>query len=266
MTMTLDGPAPAKPAISDEIVAHYRDHGWAIARNFFSTDQIARVGDSAEALLRRTDLMHTDNIRCRWSTDVNNGACVFETFDPVADLSPECGELALDQRLLAAVSALYGEPAHLFKDKLIFKPPGIKGYAMHQDYISWPGFPKSFMTVLVPIDPSTEENGCTEVFSGYHHLGNMSANDGEYHELQLDRIDLSRGVKMELAPGDVGFFSGFTPHRSAPNRSGRYRKQLYLSYNADSDGGDQRAAHYAEFHVWLRKKYAEYGKHNVYFR
>ena len=31
---------------------------------------------------------------------------------------------------------LYGEPACLFKDKLIYKPPGVKGYGLHQDWIA----------------------------------------------------------------------------------------------------------------------------------
>jgi 2-aminoethylphosphonate dioxygenase len=55
------------------------------------------------------------------------------------------------------------------------------------------------------------------------------------------------------------------PHRSAANASSRGRRLLYLSYNADSDGGDRREEHDREFLGWLRKKYAEYGKTNVYF-
>jgi hypothetical protein len=39
-----------------------------------------------------------------------------------------------------------------------------------------------------------------------------------------------------------------------------------LSYNKFSDGGPQREKHYEEFHRWLRVKYAEYGKTNLYFR
>jgi hypothetical protein len=66
-------------------------------------------------------------------------------------------------------------------------------------------------------------------------------------------------------PGDVAIFGGFVPHRSAPNRSDRWRRQLYLSYNKESDGGPQRAKHYAEFHAWLVKKYAQYGKTETYF-
>jgi 2-aminoethylphosphonate dioxygenase len=41
---------------------------------------------------------------------------------------------------------------------------------------------------------------------------------------------------------------------------------LYLSYNARSDGGSQREKHYREFHDWLRVKYAQYGRKDVYFQ
>ncbi len=39
-----------------------------------------------------------------------------------------------------------------------------------------------------------------------------------------------------------------------------------LSYNAFSDGDEQREQHYAEFKGWLRERYAEYGKTGTLFR
>ena len=125
---------------------------------------------------------------------------------------------------------------------------------------------RSFLTVLIPIDGSTMENGCTEVFPGYHRQGCLSSEDGQYHELPDDLVDEARAVPLELQPGDIAIFGGFTPHRSAPNRSNVWRRQLYCSYNQHSDGGDQRAKHYEEFHRWLRVKYAEYGKADVHFQ
>jgi ectoine hydroxylase-related dioxygenase (phytanoyl-CoA dioxygenase family) len=177
-----------------------------------------------------------------------------------------CARLAADPRLLGLLAGVYGEPAHLFKDKLIFKPPGAKGYDLHQDYIAWKDFPRSFITVLVPVDPCHRGNGCTEVFPAYHRQGCLAPEDGDYHPLPADVVDESKVVPLELEPGDVALFGAFTPHRSAPNRSAGWRRQLYLSYNAASDGGERRTAHYQEFHAWLKVKYAEYGKHHVYFR
>jgi ectoine hydroxylase-related dioxygenase (phytanoyl-CoA dioxygenase family) len=256
----------SRPTLTDEQRNFYHEQGFLVLRDFFPADLMAEASAEADALLRRNDLIAVENLRCRWQPNVTTGACEFETFDPVIDLGPVCRRIAHNERLLAALAALYGDLACLFKDKLIFKPPGVKGYGLHQDWISWPGFPRSFLTVLVPFDRADADNGCTEVFPGYHKNGTLSPEDGNYHELSTDLIDESRGINLELDPGDVAIFGGFTPHRSAPNRSDRWRRQLYLSYNKLSDGGRQRERHYEEFHRWLRVKYAEYGKTNLYFR
>jgi hypothetical protein len=254
------------PALSDAQRDAYDEQGFLILRGLFARKLIDWAADEAETLLERKDLISTCNLRCRWQPNVVTGQCRFETFDPVIDIAPVCWALAHHDRLLTVLAALYGEEACLFKDKLIFKPPGVKGYGLHQDWIAWPGFPRSFLTVLVPIDPSNLANGCTQVFPGYHRQGSLSPEDGHYHELSLDLIDESKGVPLELEPGDVAVFGGFTPHRSAPNRSDGWRRQLYLSYNKRSDGGEQRSKHYAEFHRWLRAQYAEYNKPDVYFQ
>lgn len=244
----------------------YQTDGFLIQREVFSRAEVDELAAEAARLLQRKDLIDIDNIRCRWQNNADTGECKFDCFDPVLDLSPQCRRAAHDPRILSIVSALYGEPACLFKDKLIFKPPGALGYAPHQDYISWKSFPTSFVTVIVAIDPSGADNGATEVFPGYHQSGCLTPKDGLYHELTADMVDLSKGVMLELQPGDIALFSGYTPHRSAPNRSKESRRLLYLSYNALSDGGEQREKHYAEFHLWLKDRYAEYGKTNTFFR
>ncbi|HEX5446870.1 MAG TPA: phytanoyl-CoA dioxygenase family protein [Pirellulales bacterium] len=251
--------------LSAEQVAAYHDTGYLILPGLFTGDEIGAVAAEAEALLARQDLIDTQNLRCRWQPSESGGPCLFETFDPVIDIAPRCARLAADRRILDALGSLYGDEACLFKDKLIFKPPGAKGYGLHQDYIAWKGFPRSFVTVLVAIDGADRSNGCTEVFAGYHQQGCLSAEDGQYHELPADALDDARATPLELSPGDVAAFGCFTPHRSAPNRSDRWRRQLYLSYNARGDGGDLRATHYREFHDWLRVKYADHGKANARF-
>lgn len=254
------------PVLTAEQVAAYDRDGFLIVRNVFDREEIAALAAEAETLVQRKELIDTQNIRCRWSDHATTGECTFDCFDPVIDIGPVCRFFAYDERILSPLRQLYRDEAFLFKDKLIFKRPGVKGYQLHQDYIGWPEFPESFVTVIVAIDPTEAENGATEVFPGYHQQGYLSPKDGEYHQLPLDAVDESTGVMLELQPGDIAVFSGFTPHRSAPNGSDRWRRQLYLSYNAARDGGDQRDAHYRQFHEWLVKKYAEYGKTGVWFR
>jgi hypothetical protein len=232
----------------------------------FSTEEVSALDQEAARLYQRTDLIDTNNIRCRWQNHFQTSECRFDCFDPVIDLSPACECIARSAKLLELIGHLYGEPACLLKDKLIFKPPGAEGYRLHQDYIAWDSFPVSFLTAIIAIDPCDHENGATEVFRGYHRRGCMSPMDGMYHQLPDDAVDPSTGVVLSLDPGDVAVFSGYTPHRSSANRSNRSRRLLYLSYNAFSDGGEQRERHYAEFAEWLKDRYAEYGKTMTYFR
>jgi ectoine hydroxylase-related dioxygenase (phytanoyl-CoA dioxygenase family) len=257
--------ATAAPPATDRRAAYDRD-GYVVVRGLFGPAEMAEAAAEADALLTGYEhLKSVKNIRCRWQDNVFTGECTFETFDPVVDLAAACRRLALAPQLLALLAELYGEPAWLFKDKLIFKPPGVKGYGLHQDWIAWDGFPRSFLTVLIPFDPADRDNGCTVVYPGYHHNGPLTPQDGKYRELPAGAVDEAAAVPLVLAPGDVAVFGGFTPHRSDPNVSDRWRRQLYLSYNAHSDGGEQREKHYREFHAWLRTRYAEHGKTDTYF-
>jgi ectoine hydroxylase-related dioxygenase (phytanoyl-CoA dioxygenase family) len=243
----------------------YEELGFVVARGLLDGGTIERARGEALALHERRELISPRNLRCRFQASRATGESTFETFDPICDLSPATRALAEDGRLLALLGELYGEPAALFKDKLIYKPPGCPGYGLHQDWIGWPGFPRSFLTVLAPLDAATRDNGCTIVYPGYHRTGALSPEDGQYHELAPDSVDEARAVPLELQPGDVAVFGGFVPHRSHANLSSSWRRQLYLSYNRLSDGGDQREAHYREFHRWLRDRYATQGSTDFYF-
>lgn len=252
--------------LSIDDLRQWREDGYLIVRELFRPDEMAELSAEAWKLTYHRELIDKQNLRCRYQPTHDGLDCLWETFDPVIDLSPLCGEFAADERILAILHQLYGQPACLFKDKLIFKQPGTKGYELHQDWISWPGFPRSFLTVLIPIDAAHDQNGCTEVFPGHHRHGSLSPEDGQYHQLSRDQLQGTRGVKLILQPGDIAIFDGFTPHCSGPNLSDGWRRQLYLSYNAASDGGDQRDTHYEEFRQYLKRRYAEYQLEETYFR
>ena len=240
--------------------------GFVIVRGLFDPAEIAEAAADADRVREEhANLVNTRNIRCRWQDNVFTGECQFDAFDPVIVLSPACRALAYVRRLFDLLHDLYGGPACLFKDKLIYKLPGAKGYGLHQDWIAWERFPRSFLSMLVPLDAADEDNGCTLVYPGYHHAGPLSEEDSNYHELPDTTVDAAKAVPLVLEPGDVAVFGGFTPHRSNPNLSDRPRRQLYFSYTKQSDGGDLRERHYQDFHAYLKKKYAEYGKTGTYF-
>src|SRR5262245_30165878 len=128
--------APAHLAgITPQQIRSYHDTGFLIARDLFSADEIDALAAEADTLFARTELIDKQNIRCRWQDHAETKECRFDCFDPVIDIGPVSRYFAYDRRILDVLRAIYDDEAHLFKDKLIFKPPGATGYTLHQDYI-----------------------------------------------------------------------------------------------------------------------------------
>lgn len=249
----------------DQLQAFHED-GFISLRGVFSAAEMFSVQHECDRLLvEQAELIDPKNVRCRFMPHHESGEPLFEVFDPINDLSEILQSVCLDERLTSSLEAIYGEPAELFKEKLIYKLPGAKGYSLHQDIPqSWPGWPRSFLTVLLAIDGSNRDNGCTEVYRGYHRQF-LSSDPNEYM-LPSDCVCESRREFLELDPGDVAIFHGLTPHGSAANKSPGMRRAFYISYNARSDGGDQRQSHYASFQAMLKNRMTQESTGIPYFR
>jgi ectoine hydroxylase-related dioxygenase (phytanoyl-CoA dioxygenase family) len=257
---------PTPNVLIPEQLAFYREEGYLLLKGVFETGELTEFTREIDSILRhRADLVHADNMRARFRPHHLTSEPVFEVFDPIADLSPFAWSIAHDQRIRDRLHDLYGEPACLFKDKLIYKLPGATGTTLHQDWISWPDFPKSFLTVVLPLDSFDESTGATEVFPGCHHQGYLSPKDGQHHYVELSDLPADP-VPLNMEPGDMAIFGCFLPHRSAANVSNHPRRGYFISYNAESDGGDQYQKHYPEYHAWIRNKTPEPRRSQLYFR
>lgn len=247
-------------------VDFYREQGYLVLRSVFSTIEVQQLADDVERVMRADpSRIVATNMRVRFKPHVVTNESLFEVFDPIGDLSPVANSIARDQRILSVLHELYGEPAELFKDKFIYKPPGATGATLHQDWIGWPGFPESFLTVLLAVDPFTAESGATQVYPRLHQQGYLSPKDGKHHILSPESLD-AEPVTLLLEPGDIAIFGCFTPHVSAPNLSNTCRRGYFISYNALSDGGDQYQSHYQEFHRWMLERTPVAARNQMFFR
>jgi 2-aminoethylphosphonate dioxygenase len=167
----------------------------------------------------------------------------------VSDLSPAFGALRDDPRLRDAAAEAAGRPVVVLKDKLILKPPGADGYALHQDaaYFPAPRPQIDGVIAMVALDPSDAANGGLALVPGAHDA--LHSPPGV--PTDCDPSTLAPPEVLALDPGDVVLFSVLTPHGSAANASQSWRRHFFVTFVAD-DGTDQRTAYYDAQHRRLR--------------
>jgi hypothetical protein len=211
----------------------YAARGYAILSGFFSPAFMKGVQRECDRLVA-SEHVHPDNIRSPFQK--TSGATP-ERIDPVADISPLFARLVRHPRLAQAVEACIGGASVLFKDKLILKPPGMDGYALHQDHAWWTRFvpaDKPMVSAMLAVDDAGAKSGALQVFPRMDRLAAVDRymNKEESRESRA----AAPGETLALKAGDVVLFSSLTPHCSGPNLSDSYRRALFLTYNTVDQG------------------------------
>jgi ectoine hydroxylase-related dioxygenase (phytanoyl-CoA dioxygenase family) len=103
-------------------------------------------------------------------------------------------------------------------------------FPMHQDDPFYPHANGQYIDALVHVDMADEESGCLKFLPGSHKLGKLEHIRGPEVEphLPVQQYSIKDAVSVPANPGDVVFFSIYTIHGSALNRSGRWRRLVRI--------------------------------------
>ena len=218
-----------------DLVEHFREKGW-VAVDAISPDVNARLAGWVEEVAAVPDgvggvLQHFEG------TDAGPALCRSENFVPThAGLR----DLLCSGALIDVASALLGEPAVLYKEKVNYKLAGGAGYSPHQDAPAYPMI-DVHVSAMVAVDDSDATNGCLEVVSArFDEVLPMDAR-GCIEPAVAETLPWEA---VPLRAGHTLWFHSRTPHRSGPNPTTRPRRALYPTYNAAREG-DLREAYYA---------------------
>jgi len=229
--------------LSQERVEQFNRDGFLVVRGMYAPEEVAEierwtmeVANSPEVVGRDWKYFETSK------QDGSRILCRIENFLPFHE---GFQELITRRRMQQAVSELFGEPAVLFKEKINFKLPGGDGFKEHQDVqAGWDDYAALHITAMIAIDATNAENGSLEMIPGLHRQGMLG-------EMWAPLTDEDTGHRPYAAvhcqPGDAIFFDSYAPHRSAPNRTNKARRVLYITYNKAS-AGDHREAYYRDKH------------------
>lgn len=233
---------------------HWNAQSYLVFRGFFR--------DQAETLSRWVDEV------AAWPDDFSRWLKFYEMDEPTklsrienfVPYHPGLAGLLLSGPMVDVISALMGERAHLYKDRINFKPPGGGAHAAHQDGVAYESgslarFPPDvtpYVSILIGVDEATRENGCLQVVPGWPltkldilRMERPYPQHPTFSKIAQSIEDSLEWVPLETAPGDVILFTERLPHRSTANHSNRGRRILYGVYNPASDG-DRRETYYAD--------------------
>jgi len=210
-------------------IAHYHREGWVVPHFRLPADEIKRMLDALDALIRANPGVRPEKLVSA-HVEGDNGEGVRGDARFLA--------LARDPRIVELVSGVLGDDIILWGCHVFCKPAG-DGYETpwHQDGHYWPIRPLANCTVWVALEESKVENGCLRVIPRSHR-------DKKLHEhLHEDRTDLTLNqrlaagsfdeadaVDIELEPGQMSLHDVYMIHGAQPNRSGKRRTGVALRF------------------------------------
>jgi ectoine hydroxylase-related dioxygenase (phytanoyl-CoA dioxygenase family) len=216
-------------------VAEFRDHGFAVVRNLFSADEVARIEREVQAYVRDVApaLPHG-----RVYYEAGNLGAV-KSLHGMEQASRFFAELARDGRLIGIVRSLWPGGEVVTESVMFFgKPAGDGSEAPpHQDNTFQCLNPPDALTLTIAIDESTPENGALTFQRGSHRAGLLAHRQSGvmgFSRCLVGSLDQGQypPVQALMRPGDVCLHHVNTIHWSGPNRSPRPRRQLGIGYRS----------------------------------
>jgi hypothetical protein len=214
--------------LTDEQRAAWERDGVLVIESLFSEAELPRMLDEVESVLAevREEERSGKTGGQRLDSGVYVGLSVKrELFRAVAR----------DARLLDALEGLIGPEIGFLSDKVVFKDRAVEYESpWHQDWAYWGGSHK--ISVWVALDEATPENGCLRILPGSHRAAvahdKVQGVPGFGNRLDPGErgLDMARAVTLPARPGTAIFFHDLTLHASLPNRSGKKRRALIITY------------------------------------
>ncbi len=216
-------------ALAADQVAQFHREGFLAVPGFFTPREVAALQAEVRRLEQAGELRNVATAgdgSTRSATQRNLQLC------PAFDHSDLVRALPFHPRVLAAVSALIGDPLVLQLDQIFLKPAGDGlGTNWHQDnaYFQVADNTKG-VAMWVAIHDATVENGTLHVVPNcFDQLLPHERDPYSDHHIRCHPPE-EQAVPLVLAAGGVGFFYYGTPHCTHGNHTDRDRAAVAFHF------------------------------------
>lgn len=240
------------PLSADELSAWDRD-GYHVQRGLFESDEVAAIRDRFDRIAERGE-----PIRGHWQPEVTGAAPdgdgadgdgadgdgndrdgadgdILARYPRVMhphDFDPESKAVLLDPRVHRILVQLMADEVLACQTMFYFKPPGARGQAFHQDNYYLLVQPYTCIAAWLAVDRSWPQNGGLMVTPGTHRAELECPEDADSTQSFTNDYVAppTSPVGLDLAPGDVLFFTGSVIHGSGPNRTVDSWRRSFISH------------------------------------
>ena len=228
---------PSNP-LSDAQIASFNENGFLALDAITTPAELAMLKNVFDRLVRCQagvdEGAQYDLIGEREAAD----ARLLQIMNP-ANYAAELRDTIFRAKALAIARQLLGNGAAPFFEHAICKPPH-RGSATpwHQDeaYRSDPNFEYREVSIWMPLQDVTLQNGCMQFLQGSHR-GELQPhrplnNDPSVHQLECcAEIDARSAVPCPIAAGGCTIHTGRTLHYAGPNYSGSSRWAYIIAFD-----------------------------------
>ena len=215
--------------INEDLKKKFEDDGYLILPQFLDTNKIASIADKFANLFSGIFETGIEPDEWNWKKgrDPNN---ITRQICNGWKSDSNIKKIVTHQLLGKACAELMGwTGSRLLQDNVLWKPPGGKTLAYHQDaaYDDWV-IPQTMMTCWMPLDDVSQEKGTLEYVKGSHKWG-LVPPSGQFHSPENYKNELEAFAKknnkeihiqyVEVPAGGVSFHHGQTWHGSGINTS-----------------------------------------------
>ena len=232
--------------LSNEQIQTFADKGFIVLKQFFNQDVMGPVSGWLDKL-QESDAASSHAAKYFEKSPVSGKDILVRVEHVLGDNDPDIARLLLEPRTLECLTQLFGEAPILFKEKINYKHPGCRADKLHQDQAAgWNAYADFFISMCIVVDSNREENAALRFMNSGNYKKSLMKEEWQplSESSSVDWAD-DEYVMLEADPGDVIFFDCYVPHGSPQNESDRGRRNIYLTFNRQSDG-NLRARYYED--------------------